>query len=433
MPVRLNQRRRQAFKGNIMVFKINGGRQLSGSVKIESAKNSVLPIMAGAVISDKDIIIENCPKISDVFAMSEILRAVGKTVEFCEGNLIIKPAENVSDGDIGFSESLASSVRTSVLMLGALSAKYKKARVPYPGGCDFGGRPVDIHIGALKSLGAKIREEDGFIVCDACVSGGKAVLPFPSVGATENAMLAAAAAKGESVIINAAKEPEIVDLAAFLNKIGAKIYGAGTSIIRIEGVKKLNGGAFRPSPDRIEAGTYLIAAAITGGEIELNGVFAENISALLFKLCENTCKFKIKNDIIYLHSGKRKKAFDLSTGPYPLFPTDLQAQMSALAAVSDGISRISDEVFKNRFYHVAELKKMGAKAVLNGNTATFDGVFRLHGAEVSAHDLRCGAALVIAGLNAEGTTVVRDIKHLERGYYSMDKKLAALGADIVRA
>ena len=416
-----------------MEFKINGGKPLSGSVKIESAKNSVLPIMAGAVLTDREIIIENCPKISDVFAMSKILRHAGKSVEFCEENLIIKPCEREYVKDVNFSQEIASSVRTSVLMLGALSAKYKSAKIPYPGGCDFGGRPIDIHIGALQSLGAKIREDDGFIICDEPVKGGKAVLPFPSVGATENIILSAVIAKGESIIVNAAKEPEIVDLAAFLNKIGAKIYGAGTSIIRIEGVKGLCGGAFRPSADRIEAGTYLIAAAITGGDIELIGASAENISALLFKLCDNTCKFKIKNDIIYLHSGKRKKAFDITTGPFPMFPTDLQAQMSALAAVSSGKSRISEEVFKNRFYHIAELEKMGAKVTLRGNVATFDGVLRLHGATVGAHDLRCGAALVLAGLNAEGTTIVRDIKHLERGYYAMDKKLTALGADIVRA
>lgn len=416
-----------------MEFRIKGGRPLTGSVKIESAKNSVLPIMAGAVLTDEEIIIENCPKISDVFAMSKILRHAGKSVEFCEENLVIYPCVRESTEDVNFSETLASSVRTSVLMLGALSAKYKKAKIPYPGGCDFGGRPIDIHISALESLGAKICEKDGFIVCDEPIIGGRAVLPFPSVGATENAILSAAVAKGETLIVNAAKEPEIIDLAAFLNKIGAKIYGAGTSVIRVEGVKRLGGGSFRPSPDRIEAGTYLIAAAITGGEIELKGASAENISALLGKLCDNTCKFKIKNDIIYLHSGKRKKAFDILTGPYPMFPTDLQAQMSALAAVSGGTSRIADEVFKNRFYHIAELKKMGAQVKLCGNVATFDGVLRLHGEKVNAHDLRCGAALVLAGLNAEGITTVCDIQHMERGYYAMDKKLAALGADIVKA
>ena len=433
MVVRLVKRRHKAFKGMIMVFKVNGGRRLCGSIKIESAKNSVLPIMAGAVLSDEEIIIERCPKIVDVAEMSKILSLVGKTIDFSGEDLIIKSDVNYNGGEITFSQALASNVRTSVLMLGALSAKTKRAKLPYPGGCDFGVRPIDIHINALNALGANVCEKDGFIICDSPVKGGRVVLPFPSVGATENVILASAVSEGECTIINAAKEPEIIDLATFLNGLGAKIYGAGTSIVRVEGVKKLHGGKFCPSSDRIEAGTYLIAAAITGGEIEISNVNPENISSLLCKLCDNTCKCVIKNDIIYLNSGKRKKSFDITTGPFPFFPTDLQAQISALAAVSTGVSHITDAVFKNRFAHVPELDKMGAKAKLCGNVATFEGVPVLHGAEVFAHDLRCGAALVLAGLNAEGTTVVHDVKYIERGYYAMDKKLAALGADIVRA
>ena len=422
-----------------MVFKINGGRALCGSLETESAKNSVLPIMAAATLTKEQTVIKRCPKIADVINMAEILAHCGVFSEFSEKNLIINPKRppafaNISSNEAsnGFDVSLSEKVRTSVLMLGALSAKYGKARVPYPGGCNIGERPIDIHISALKSLGAVIREEDGFIICDEPVKGGKAVLPFPSVGATENAVIAAVKAKGESMILNAAREPEIVDLADFLNKLGAKVYGAGTSIIRVEGVKKLYGCEFTPSFDRIEAGTYLIAAAISGGEIELRGVKAENISALLSKLCDNTCKFKIKDDIIYLNSGRKRKSFSLVTGPYPMFPTDLQAPMCSLAAVSDGVSRIKEEVFGKRFHHIAELVKMGAKAAVDGGVAKLFGVPRLHGAEVSAHDLRCGAALVLAGLNAEGTTLVRDIEHLERGYYRMDKKLCYLGADVTR-
>ena len=252
------------------------------------------------------------------------------------------------------------------------------------------------------------------------------------MGATENALIGAALCEEESIIINAAKEPEIVDLANFLNLLGAKVYGAGTAVIRITGAKRLFGGSIKPSFDRIEAGTYLIAAAITGGEIEINGVNAENISALIGKLCENTCKIKIKNDIRYLHSARRRKSFDVITGPYPFFPTDLQAQISVLAAVSDGKSVICEEVFKKRFHHLTELKKMGANFKLQGNVAEILGVSRLVGAEVKAHDLRCGAAMVLAGLNAEGETIVKDIRHLERGYSDMDKKLATLGADIVK-
>ena len=417
-----------------MDFKINGGRAICGTLKTESAKNSVLPVMAAAILTDEQTEIKNCPKIADVLNMAEILKSCGIPVGFSESSLFINSSDTKDNAQsvCVFDKLLSEKVRTSVLMLGELSAKYGKARVPYPGGCDIGGRPVDIHISALKSLGAKIREEDGFIICDAPVTGGKAVLNFPSVGATENAVIAAATAKGESVIYNAAREPEIVDLADFLNILGGKVYGAGTSVIRIEGVKKLRGGEFTPSFDRIEAGTYLIAAAISGGEIELKGVKAQNISALLSKLCDNTCKFKIKNDIIYLNSGRTRKSFSLVTGPYPYFPTDLQAQMCSLASVSDGVSRIKEEVFTARFHHAGELAKMGADIRAENGVAKIKGVSRLHGATVYAHDLRCGAAMVLAGLNAEGVTIVKDIEHLERGYYSMDKKLTALGADISR-
>ena len=417
-----------------MVFKINGGRALCGTLETESAKNSVLPIMAAAILADGQTEIKKCPKIADVFNMAEILKSCGTDACFDGDSLIINSPETERERgrEYQFDGDLASKVRTSVLMLGALSAKTGKAKIPYPGGCDIGKRPIDIHISALKALGADIRETDGYVECDSPVTGGKAVLSFPSVGATENAVIAAVTAKGESVIYNAAKEPEIVDLADFLNVLGGKVYGAGTSIIRVEGVKKLRGGEFMPSFDRIEAGTYLIAAAITGGEIELKGVKSENISALLSKLCDITCKIKIKNDIIYLRSGRKRKSFSLVTGPYPSFPTDLQAQMCSLAAVSDGTSLIKEEVFKDRFYHIGELVKMGASVTLKNGAAKFTGVSRLCGAEVSAHDLRCGAALVLAGLNAEGVTTVKDIGYLERGYCSMDKKLTSLGADIMR-
>ena len=411
-----------------MVYKIVGGKRLSGKIQAESAKNSVLPIMAAAVLASGETVIEDCPNISDVKNMAKILEDCGAKIYFKDKKMMIKGEVNKAE----ISEHLSSRVRTSVLMLGALSAKCGVAKIPYPGGCDIGGRPIDLHLSALKDLGATIYEEGGFVICTSPVKGGRTVLPFPSVGATENALIASALCEEESIIINAAKEPEIVDLAKFLNILGAKVYGAGTSVIRVKGAKRLFGGNIKPSFDRIEAGTYLIAAAIAGGEVEINGVNAENISALMGKLCENTCKIKIKNDIIYLHSGRRRKSFDVITGPYPLFPTDLQAQIVVLAAVSEGKSVICEEVFKKRFHHLTELKKMGANVCLKGNVAEITGVNRLVGAEVKAHDLRCGAAMVLAGLNAEGTTVVKDIRHLERGYSEMDKKLAMLGADIVK-
>ena len=412
-----------------MEYVIKGGRKISGSVTVESAKNSVLPILAACVLTDGEINILNCPKISDVINMVKILKECGAKAEFFDNNLTVN-CNGITKS--AFSEKSAKTVRTSVLMLGALSGRMGTAEIPYPGGCNIGGRPIDIHINALKSLGAKIKEENGYVKCVNPIKGGKTVLPFPSVGATENIILAAAIADGETIICNAAREPEIVDLADFLNNIGAKIYGAGTSVIRIEGAKRLLGGEFLPSFDRIEAGTYLIAAAITGGEIELKGVKAENLYSLLGKLCDNTCKITVNNDIIYLNSGRIRKCFSLSTGPYPLFPTDLQAQASALAAVSLGESTIKECVFKKRFSHVEELRKMGADITLKRSVAKIKGVSGLHGAEVFAHDLSCGAALVLAGLNAEGVTTVKDISYLERGYYEMDKKLASVNADIKR-
>ena len=410
-----------------MDYIINGGIRLSGSISIESAKNSVLPILAAAALIEDNVVIEKCPDISDVRDMAGILRDLGVKAEFGE-----KSAEINGKGCIKteFSEEIAAKVRTSVLMLGALCGRAGSARIPLPGGCDIGARPIDIHIKAFRDLGADVYAENGKVICRSKIAGGKTVLPFPSVGATENVMIGAALSSGETVVYNAAKEPEIVDLANFLNASGARISGAGTSVIKIEGVKRLCGVRFCASPDRIETGTYLIAAAITGGEVELRGVKSENISTLIGKLCENTCKVIVKNDIIYLRSGRNRKGFSVSTGPYPMFPTDLQPQATALAAVSEGVSVITERVFRNRFYHAHELCRMGANIRVRGASARVTGVSGLHGAEVYAHDLRCGASLVVAGLNAEGTTVVKDVVHLERGYSEMDKKLLSLGAEI---
>ena len=423
------RRERKAIAGIIMDFIINGGRPLSGSVNIQCAKNSVLPVLAASVLAEDPVTVTGCPEISDVMNMAEILRECGVFYRFKNGDLILTPKNSLKDA---FSEKIASRIRTSVLMLGALSGRTGRAVIPLPGGCDIGKRPIDIHINAFKELGAAIREQDGKVICLSPIRGGKTVFPFPSVGATENVMIGAARADGETVICNAAREPEIVDLANFLKKAGAKISGAGTSVVKIEGVKRLRGTDFKPSSDRIEAGTFLIAGAITGGEVELRGVKAENLYTLIGKLCDNTCNITIKNDIIYLRGGKRRKKFSFTTGPYPMFPTDLQAQATSLAAVSEGVSVINERVFENRFYHAAELCRMGAKIKVKGRKAIVTGVLGLHGAEVFAHDLRCGAALVLAGLNAEGVTVVKDIEHLERGYCDLDKKLAALGGDVVR-
>lgn len=408
-------------------FVINGGRKLEGIVSIESAKNAVLPMMAAAVLTEEEVVIKNCPAIGDVLKMAKILEDCGAKVNFCEGDMII----DAKDLTLDFvPESLSKSLRASVLMLGGLSGRLGRAEIYYPGGCNIGKRPIDIHLYALKTLGAAIYDTGSRILCSGKPSGGDVYLDFPSVGATENALLAAVTAKGSSRIFNPAKEPEISDFIGFLNGMGARISGAGTSCIRVEGVKRLHGVTYLPMPDRIEAGTYLIASAITGGEIALKGANAENISSLLGKLCDNSCKISLSNGIIYQKSIKGRTCFDVKTGPYPLFPTDLQAQMTSLAAVSEGTSQIRENVFETRFGHVAELLKMGADITVDGRTATVKGVKRLHGAIVSAHDLRCGAAMIVAGLAAEGQTIVLGAHHIERGYLDIHKKLAGLGADI---
>ncbi len=411
-------------------YVINGGKRLSGEVKIESAKNSVLPLMAGAILTREEVVIKNCPKIHDVLSMANILRSLGVKVKFEEDNLIIK-ADEMS----GFTvcQELGKELRASVVMMGALISRVKKAKLYYPGGCDIGLRPIDLHISALKNLGVNISESCGEIYCYTDrIKGREIYLDFPSVGATENAMLSAVLGDGKTEIHNPAKEPEIVDLMKFLNSMGAKVYGAGTNLILIEGVKTLHGTEFIPTFDRIEAGTYLISAAITGGEVQLSNCNVKNISSLIHKLCNNTCKITTKDDIIYLKSGKERKNFSISTGPYPFFPTDLQPQAMALACVSEGVSVIEENVFEMRFKHVPELIKMGADITVKGRTAIVTGVKSLTGAEVYANDLRAGAALVLAGLSAEGTTVVSGIPFIERGYLCFDDKLRSLGADVKR-
>ena len=411
-------------------FMINGGRKLSGKLRIESAKNAVLPLLAASILTDEEVLIKDCPKIADVLSMIKILKSLGVKAEFCGTDLCVC-AESVNECKI--SENLAKELRSSVFMMGALLSRTKKAWLSYPGGCDIGLRPIDLHLSAMKKLGVKIQDTGGEIICKADkIIGREIYIDFPSVGATENIMLAAVMAEGKTEIRNAAKEPEIVDLMRFLNKMGAKVYGAGTSTILIEGVKKLHGTIFKPMPDRIETGTYLVAAAITGGEIELENCSAKNIYSLVHKFCDNTCKIDIKNDIIHLKGGARRKAFSFSTGPYPSFPTDMQAQAMSLAAVSEGVSVISENVFETRFRHVPELIKMGADITVKGKTAIVKGVDKLYGASVVASDLRGGAALVLAALNAEGETVVNDVYHINRGYLDMDKKLALLGAEIKR-
>ena len=411
-------------------YVINGGERLSGKIQIQSAKNAVLPMLAASILTDQQVVIKNCPKIKDVSAMIDILISLGVKVKMENDDLIV---DSSAMDKYAVSQELATELRSSIFMMGALISRFKKARLFFPGGCDIGLRPIDIHLSALKNLGVMISEINGELICTAKkVVGRDVYLDFPSVGATENVMMCAVLANGKTQIHNPAKEPEIIDLMNFLNSMGAKVYGAGTSTILIEGVKKLHGTEYKPISDRIEGGTYLIAAAITGGEIEICNANAKNISSLIHKLCDNTCKINIKNDIIYLKCGKDRKSFSFCTGPYPFFPTDLQAQAVSLLSVSDGAAVVTENVFEMRYRYVPELIKMGADISVKGRNAIIRGVKRLNGANVFAQDLRGGAALVLAGLNAEGTTVVNDVKHVERGYFNMHEKLRLLGADVKR-
>lgn len=409
---------------------IKGGIRLDGKTEAESAKNAVLPLLAASVLTDGEVVIRNCPPILDVESMIRILRELGVKVRF-EGKDLIVNSSSMHGYTIPY--NLSKEMRSSVFMLGALISRFKIAEASYPGGCDIGLRPIDLHLHGLEQMGVKVDEAGGEIVCRAeKLKGGNIYFDFPSVGATENIILAAATAEGRTIIHNAAKEPEVEDLQNFLNSMGARVAGAGTSVITVDGVKKLHGTEYKPLFDRIEAGTYLVAAAATGGSVEISNCNAEKISALLHKLCENTCKITVKNDIIYLRSGNGRKSFNIETLPYPGFPTDMQAQMVALASVSEGISVIRENIFETRFKHVRELNRMGANIVVKDRVAIVNGVKELHGAKVAAHDLRGGAALMIAGLNARGTTVIEDVKHVERGYYKPEEKFRSLGADFVR-
>lgn len=412
-------------------YVINGGKKLEGSVNIQTAKNSVLPILAAAVLTDSPVTIMNVPDISDVRNMVRILGCLGCNVRYSGQDMII---DSSSAYNCEIPRELAHELRSSVFLLGSVISRFGKAKIAYPGGCDIGLRPVDLHLTGLKRLGVKISERNGFIVCGCDkLTGNEIMLDCPSVGATENIMLAAVKAEGTTVIKNAAREPEIEDLQNFLNAIGARVCGAGTGTIVIEGVKKLKGVSYQPISDRIEAGTFLIAAAMCGGQIELCGTSSENLSSLLHKLRENGCKLRIKNDKIYIKNDKRPVSVkSVETQPYPGFPTDLQAQMTALCAICSGNSIVTENLFETRFKYVPELCKMGADITVVGRSAFVRGVEGLKGATVIANDLRGGAALVIAALAAEGRSEVLDISHIDRGYSQFEQKIRLLGGEIRR-
>ncbi len=410
---------------------INGGNKLYGRVNIQSAKNSVLPILAAAVLTDGKVKILNVPHITDVKNMVKILTCLGCKAVYDGDNIII---DSSSSDCFEIPSALAHELRSSVFLLGSVISRFHAAKIAYPGGCDIGLRPVDLHLKGLKRLGVQITEKNGYILCKCDkLRGNEIMLDCPSVGATENIMLAAVKAEGTTVIKNAAREPEIEDLQNFLNRIGARVSGACSGTVIIEGVKELSGCEYLPIPDRIEAGTFLIGAAMCGGEITAEGVHSENISSLIHKLTENGCKIHINGDKIVLENHKRLNSVKtVETQPYPGFPTDLQAQYTALCCVCGRHSIVTENLFETRFKYVPELCKMGADITVIGRNAFVRGVERFKGASVLAHDLRGGAALVLAGLAAEGRSEVMDISHIDRGYGSFEYKLRELGADIVR-
>ena len=411
-------------------FVIEGGRPLYGEIEIQSAKNAVLPLLAASVLTEERIVIHNCPRITDVLNMAQILEELGCRTSSTDGALTVDPSDAANHE---IPAALAKELRSSVFMLGSVLSRFGRARIAYPGGCDIGLRPIDLHLGGLRRLGVRIEEEGGYINCTCGkMRGADIVLGCPSVGATENIMLAAVKAEGTTVIRNAAKEPEIADLQNFVNRMGGRISGGGSSTVVVEGVKSLHGAEYTPVSDRIEAGTFLIASAMCGGELALKNARAENLSALLDKLREISCKIHAIDDKIYIKSGARFSPKLIETSPYPGFPTDLQAPMTALACICGGSTVVVENLFETRFKHVPELIRMGADITVRGRSAFVRGVPRLHGADVCAGDLRGGAALALAAISAEGRSTVTDLRHIDRGYSEFEYKLRGAGARIRR-
>ncbi|MED3623887.1 UDP-N-acetylglucosamine 1-carboxyvinyltransferase [Neobacillus thermocopriae] len=411
---------------------VRGGKRLYGTVKVEGAKNAVLPVIAATLLaSDGKSVIRDVPTLSDVYTINEVLRHLNADVQF-ENNTVIVDASRVLKEEAPF--EYVRKMRASVLVMGSLLARNGRARVALPGGCAIGSRPIDQHLKGFEAMGAKVKVGNGFIEAEVegRLQGTKIYLDFPSVGATENIMMAATLAEGTTIIENVAKEPEIVDLANFLNKMGARVKGAGTGTLRIEGVDKLTGAEHTIIPDRIEAGTFMAAAAITGGNVLVRGAVPEHLSSLIAKMEEMGVTIIEEEDGIRVIGPERLKAVDIKTMPHPGFPTDMQSQMMALLLCAEGTSMITETVFENRFMHVEEFRRMNADIKIEGRSVILNGPSNLQGAEVAATDLRAAAALILTGLVAEGVTRVTELKHLDRGYVNFHEKLAALGADIER-
>ena len=413
-------------------LKINGGTPLAGEVRIAGAKNAALPILAATLLADGSMTLGNIPHLRDITTTIELLGHMGAQVTMDDGMRIRVDSSTLADFSAPY--ELVRTMRASILVLGPLLARFGQANVSLPGGCAIGSRPVNLHIEGLRAMGASLEVENGYIRATAKrLKGARLVMDVVTVTGTENLMMAAALADGETLLENAAREPEVVDLANCLNQMGAKITGAGTDSITIQGVERLSGIHYNVLSDRIETGTYLVAAAITRGSILVHDTRPDLLDSVLQKLRDCGAEIKTGKDWISLDmKGKRPRAVDVHTAPYPAFPTDMQAQFMALNAVAEGVGTITETVFENRFMHVQEMQRMGAKIRLEGNTAICEGVQRLTGAPVMATDLRASASLVLAALVANGETVVDRIYHIDRGYENIEQKLVGLGAQIRR-
>jgi UDP-N-acetylglucosamine 1-carboxyvinyltransferase len=414
-------------------FVIEGGKRLSGTVEIESSKNAVLPILAASLLVEKgETVIKGVPNLADVDIMLRVLEQLGaKVTKDTVDKKVAINAENLNSFEAPY--DLVRKMRASFLVLGPLLARFKKAKVSLPGGCVLGPRPVNLHVAGFTRLGAKLDEDRGYVIasCDQ-LSGNLICFDRPTHTGTENIMMAACLASGKTTIVNAACDPEVVDLANFLNQMGAKIKGAGNSTMHIDGVKKLNATEYTPIPDRLEAGTFMMAASITKGYVELKNVNSEHLSVVSLKLREMGAEIEENKKRIKIKGPSRLKPVSVTTYPYPGFPTDLQASMVALACLAPGNSQIRETVFEDRFTHVMELVRLGADIKVSGDRAIINGMTRFKGASIMASDIRAGAGLTLAGLAAEGTTEVLRVYHIDRGYDHLEKKLARLGAEIKR-
>lgn len=411
---------------------VKGGQQLKGTVKVEGAKNAVLPVIAASLLaSEGKSVITDVPELADVYTINQVLRNMNADVDFTNNKVSVDASQKIKT-EAPF--EYVRKMRASVLVLGPLLSRYGHAKVAMPGGCAIGSRPIDLHLKGFEAMGAEVHVGNGFVEAhvNGRLQGAKIYLDMPSVGATENIMMAAALAEGKTILENCAKEPEIVDLANYLNKMGAKVVGAGTETIRIEGVEKLIGTDHAIIPDRVEAGTFMVAAAITGGNILIENAESEHLRSVTSKLEEMGVIVTEEKNGLRVIGPKELKATDIKTLPHPGFPTDMQPQMMALMLSAHGTSVITETVFENRFMHVEEFRRMNAGLKIEGRSVIIEGPSDLQGAEVAATDLRAAAALILAGLQSEGITRVTELKHLDRGYVDITGKLAALGADIER-